>query len=203
MAIHANRSTDPALALRDRCGRIVHRMLRMPGKGKSPIDLDSDSVDDITSETYTRTLAAYRTNEYAVDAVSTLIWQCARTAIADHLRATIKSTCLTDASDTLRAAIEGQASRTEEGEPESLPSGYLKRIDIVCNPTHGQGQAYKRAQELKITALALSKGLCYADTARLLGIAESSLRERRNVLADIFEMRTKKTAQQPAVVSIN
>jgi hypothetical protein len=198
----ANQAADPAIALRNRCSRIVRKMLRCPGKDKAPIEFDFDTVDDIVSETYTRTLAAYRRNQYAPDAVSSLIWNCARTSIADHIRVNVKSVTFTDFSadsgTNASSALDYQAYRNEEGEPVALPSGYLKRIDYCTNPTHSQGKAYDRAYNLKITAIALSKGLCYADTARLLGIAESSLRERRHTLADIFETRSKKTTARPA-----
>jgi len=185
-------NANPALALRDRCARIVRKQLRHPGGNKPSIELDFDSVEDITSEAYTRALSAYRSGDYAAGAVFTLLWRCASSAIADHLRATIKSVRLTDASAALTAAIEAQACRNDQGEPESLPPGYLRHIDLACNPLHDQGKAYKRAQDLKLTAIALSKGLTIADTARMLDIAESTLWDRRAALAEIFEMKTRK-----------
>jgi DNA-directed RNA polymerase specialized sigma24 family protein len=208
-------NANPALALRDRCARIVRKQLRHPGGNKPSIELDFDSVEDITSEAYTRALSAYRSGDYAAGAVFTLLWRCASSAIADHLRATIKSVRMTDASAALTAAIEAQAYRTDSGEPESLPPGYIRAIHNALFPfkyrnhdgfTYDELQklapSLRRITELQVTAIALSKGLTFTDTARMLDIAESSLRERRAVLAKIFDGLPLKTSKTPAVGSI-
>ena len=125
--------------------------------------LQGADLEDIMQDVVCSVLAALRDKNYSATGLRSLIWLACRSALADWID-TRKPVEQFDALDYV-------AQTSSEREP--LPAFYCSL-----------------AGDLALTALALSKGLPKADTARMLGLSRTALYRQIDTLRarlDLFD----------------